>query len=77
MRASRPQLKRLWMLAPLSPTPGKSRHPLGVNPSPLAHDLVLGGTGRKGRVRPQMMGWGLSDATSGADWGFFCFPSQV
>lgn len=48
MRASRPQLKRLWMLAPLSPTPGKSRHPLGVNPSPLAHDLVLGGAGRKG-----------------------------
>lgn len=65
------------MLAPLSPTPGKSRHPLGVNPSPLAHDLVPGGAGLKGQVRPQMTGWGLSDATLGADWDFFCFPSQV
>ena len=77
VRASRPQLRRLWMPAPLSPTPGKSRHPLGVNPSPLAHDLVPGGAGPKGQVRPQMTGWGLSDATLGADWDFFCFPSQV
>ena len=74
MKTSRLHLRAPWALVPLSATPGRSRHPLGVRPAPdplPPRPGPLGSWAGEGRTWPQMMGWGLSDATSGPNSGCF------